>query len=69
MQKALSYKLNIVNDISAFSYDQQTINFLKNTKLPLIINHSKGEPKTMQKKPSYENVLLEIYDFFDNWKM
>ena len=64
MQKALSYKLNIVNDISAFSYDQQTINFLKNTKLPLIINHSKGEPKTMQKKPSYENVLLEIYDFF-----
>ena len=64
MQKALSYKLNIVNDISAFSYDQQTINFLKNTKLPLIINHSKGEPKTMQKKPSYENVLLDIYDFF-----
>ena len=64
MQKALSYKLNIVNDVSAFSYDQQTINFLKNTKLPLIINHSKGEPKTMQKKPSYENVLLEIYDFF-----
>ncbi len=65
MQGALRYKLDIVNDVSGFSYDTKTIDFLKNTKLPLIINHSKGEPKTMQKKPSYKNVLLEIYDFFE----
>jgi len=64
MHKALKYKLNIVNDVSGFSYDTKTIDFLKNTKLPLIINHSKGEPKTMQKKPSYKNILLEVYDFF-----
>tara|TARA_B100000989_G_scaffold271160_1_gene227755 strand:+ start:540 stop:1586 length:1047 start_codon:yes stop_codon:yes gene_type:complete len=64
MRKALKYKLNIVNDVSSFSYDDQTINFLKSTNLPLIINHSKGDPETMQKKPLYKNVLLEIYDFF-----
>ena len=65
MYKALRYKLNIVNDVSCFSYDTKTIDFLVNTKLPLIINHSKGEPKMMQRKPSYKNVLLEIYDFFE----
>ena len=64
MRKAIKYKLNIVNDVSGFSYDNQTIKFLKDTNLPLIINHSKGNPETMQKKPSYKNVLLEIYDFF-----
>ena len=64
MRKAIKYKLNIVNDVSGFSYDNQTIKFLKDTNLPLVINHSKGDPETMQKKPSYENVLLEIYDFF-----
>ena len=64
MRKALSYKVNIINDVSGFSYDDQTIDFLKNTNLPLIINHSKGLPSTMQKKPFYKNVLLEIYDFF-----
>ena len=64
MHKALKYKLNIVNDVSGFSYDDQTIKFLKDTNLPLVINHSKGHPETMQKKPSYKNVLLEIYDFF-----
>tara|TARA_Y100000287_G_C13927638_1_gene213200 strand:- start:95 stop:502 length:408 start_codon:yes stop_codon:yes gene_type:complete len=25
-----------------------------------------GEPKTMQKRPRYNNVLLDIYDFFEN---
>ena len=25
-----------------------------------------GEPKTMQKNPSYNNILLDIYDFFEN---
>ena len=25
-----------------------------------------GNPKTMQIKPSYKNVLLDIYDFFQN---
>ena len=64
MRKAIKYKLNIVNDVSGFSYDNQTIKFLKDTNLPLVINHSKGNPETMQKKPSYKNVLLEIYDFF-----
>jgi dihydropteroate synthase len=26
----------------------------------------KGTPKTMQKKPKYKNVLLDIYDFFEH---
>ena len=26
----------------------------------------KGTPKNMQSKPSYNNVLLDIYDFFEN---
>ena len=26
----------------------------------------KGTPKNMQLKPSYNNVMLDIYDFFEN---
>ena len=25
-----------------------------------------GNPKTMQNKPKYKNVLLDIYDFFED---
>ena len=39
--------------------------FLKDTKIPFILHHMRGNPKTMQIKPSYKNVLLDIYDFFE----
>ena len=66
MKKASKYKLDLINDISGLSYDKDTINFLKNSKLPFVLNHIKGTPETMQKNPSYRNVLLDIYDYFEN---
>ena len=30
-----------------------------------IIHHMQGTPQTMQINPSYNNVLLDIYDFFE----
>ena len=66
MKKAAKYKLNLINDVSGLSYDKETINFLKNSKLPFVINHMAGTTETMQKNPSYSNVLLDIYDFFED---
>ncbi len=66
MKKASKYKLDLINDISGLSYDRETINFLKQTKLPFVLHHMKGTTETMQKNPSYKNVLLDIYDFFED---
>ena len=66
MDLASKYKVDLVNDVSGLNYDTDTINFLRKTKKPFVIHHSKGSPKTMQKKPNYKNVLLDIYDFFEN---
>ena len=66
MKKASKYKLDLINDISGLSYDKETINFLKNSKLPFVIHHMAGTTETMQKNPSYSNVLLDIYDFFED---
>ena len=65
MKKALNYKLDLVNDISGLSYDKDTIEFLKKTRLPFVLHHIKGTPKTMQINPNYKNVLLDIYDYFE----
>ncbi len=65
MNKANKYKLNLVNDISGLSYDPNTLEFLKKTNKPFVINHIKGEPVNMQKNPKYKNVVLDIYDFFE----
>ncbi len=66
MKKASNYKLDLINDVSGLSYDKETINFLKNSKLPFVLHHMKGTTKTMQKNPSYKNVLLDIYDYFES---
>ena len=65
IKKAINYKINLINDVSGLSYDSNTINVLKDTKIPFVIHHMKGNPKTMQKNPIYKNVLLDIYDFFE----
>ena len=56
---------DLINDVSGFEYDKKTINFLKKTKVPFVIHHMKGSPKTMQNSPKYKNVLLDIYDYFE----
>ena len=65
MEKSLKYRINLINDVSGLSYDNKTLNFLKEYKKPFIIHHIKGSPKTMQLNPNYKNVLLDIYDFFE----
>ena len=65
MQKGIKNKINLVNDISGIDYDPKTISVLKDTKIPFVIHHIQGEPRTMQKNPRYNNVVLDIYDFFE----
>jgi dihydropteroate synthase len=56
----------MVNDITAGRFDDkmfQTIANLKN--IPYIVMHMKGEtPKNMQKQAIYDDIALEILDFF-----
>ena len=65
MKKGIKYGVKIINDVSGLSYDFETINVLKNHKIPFVIPHSQGLPINMQNNPHYKNVLLDIYDFFE----
>jgi dihydropteroate synthase len=65
MKKGIKLGVKIINDISGLEYDSQTIKVLKKYKTPFVIHHSQGNPQNMQIKPSYKNVLLDIYDSFE----
>ncbi len=66
MEKGIKYKIDIINDVSGFQYDQNTIDVLKKSNIPFVIHHMQGNPKTMQKNPRYKNIILDIYDFFED---
>ena len=61
----LSQKINLLNDVSGLNYDKKILNILKQSKLPFVLHHMQGTPKTMQNNPKYKNVVLDIYDFFE----
>ena len=62
---ALKIKVDIVNDVSCFKYDQNSHKSLRNKNIWKIIHHMQGTPQTMQINPKYHHVLLDIYDFFE----
>ena len=65
MKKGIDIGVELINDVSGLSFDIETINVLKKSKIPFVIHHSQGTPEDMQIKPKYKNEILDIYDFFE----
>ena len=65
MNKGIKLGIKLINDVSGLNYDTKTIEVLKKSKSPFVIQHSQGTPEKMQNNPRYENELLDIYDFFE----
>ena len=65
MLNAIKYKSDLINDVSGFNYDQKAIEKIKSYNVWKVLHHMQGTPNTMQINPSYKNVLLDIYDFFE----
>ena len=63
-KKAVESGAAIVNDISAGNLDDNMLKTVAELKVPYILMHMQGTPKTMQKNPVYENVTIEVNQFF-----
>jgi dihydropteroate synthase len=57
--------VNFINDVSGLRYNKKTLQLLKKNKTPFILMHSISSPENMQKKIKYDDVLLDVYDFFE----
>ena len=65
MERGIRAGVQLINDTSGLKHDKQSINVIKKYKVPFVIHHIQGTPATMQIKPKYKNVLLDIYDFLE----
>lgn len=59
-EKAIDAGASIINDISGLLMDKKMAKIAAEAKVPVIIMHKKGTPRTMQKYPIRKNVLSEI---------
>ena len=62
-RQALDSGAQIINDISGLTFDEKLIEVAKQYNAGIVIMHIKGNPKTMQQSPFYNDVVKEVYDF------
>jgi dihydropteroate synthase len=65
MRQAADAGADILNDVSAFSHDPMSLEVAAKTGLPVMLMHAQGDPKTMNDKPQYYDVVLDVFDYLE----
>lgn len=61
-RKAIEAGADMVNDVSAMSFDPSLGKLVSDTNVPICLMHMQGDPETMHLAPSYKDVVLDVYD-------
>ncbi len=62
---ALGAGAALINDVSGFTFDPDLAELAVETQTPVCIMHALGDPATMQDDPTYDDVLLDVFDFLE----
>jgi dihydropteroate synthase len=65
MTAALEAGARLVNDVSALTYDDRSAEIIAAAGVPVVLMHHRGNPATMQQDPRYDDVLVEVYLWFE----
>ena len=63
MRRTADAGAGLINDISALSYDERSVDVAAESGLPVVLMHAAGDPRAMQNDPRYDDVVGEIYDY------
>src|SRR5438309_9079430 len=63
-QKAIRAGASIVNDVTALQ-DPEMVPVVASSRVGVVLMHLRGEPKTMQDRPSYSDVVPEVREFLE----
>jgi dihydropteroate synthase len=61
--EALKAGAHLINDVSAGVFDKKMIPTVSRFRVPYVLMHMRGTPKTMQLNPRYKNVVLDVLNF------
>jgi len=60
---ALDAGASIINDISAGRFDPSMMSLAAERGVPIVLVHMQGTPQTMQRNPTYSDVVNEVFEF------
>jgi len=62
-REAMATGAEIINDVSGLTGDSAMLEVARETEAGLCVMHMQGTPATMQKNPTYGNVVEEVFDY------
>jgi dihydropteroate synthase len=62
MRFGLQNGASLINDVSALSFDADSLATIAAAGCPVVLMHMQGEPGSMLNDPRYDDVLLDVYD-------
>ena len=63
-REAVKAGVAIINDVSGFELDHNMLETVAELKVPYILMHMQGTPQTMQNDPHYDDITLEVNEYF-----
>jgi dihydropteroate synthase len=63
-RRAVDAGAALINDVSAGRIDPDILDAAAALRVPYVLMHMQGKPESMQENPRYENIVLDILDFF-----
>ena len=60
---ALDAGAGLINDVAGFTYDPGLAPLAAARGAPVCVMHAQGDPQTMQVNPTYDHVVLDVFDF------
>lgn len=67
MRAACEAGARIINDVSALTFEGLSRQTALELDVPVVLMHAQGDPKTMQKSPSYDDVAMDVFDALESW--
>lgn len=63
MSRAMSLGVDLINDVSAMTFDKKSIEVLAKENILVCLMHGGLNPEKMQQNIVYDNVLFDVYDY------
>lgn len=63
MRAAIAEGAGMVNDVSALTHDAESLAVARDSRVFVCLMHMKGNPRTMQEDPHYDDVFEEVFSF------
>ncbi|MEM8786029.1 MAG: dihydropteroate synthase [Pseudomonadota bacterium] len=64
-RQAVAAGASLINDVAALTFDEDAVSHAREVHTPLVLMHAQGTPQTMQNRPHYEDVLLDVFDWLE----